>query len=269
MLRIHPALSSAQQPAQPPATSFGRTIQRVRIVDMATGEELRPLSLADFLRNLPPAVVRALNALPAPVQQALLGLPHRAQMALLELTEATQLQIIALLAGAGPAQPRPGVPALHGTGAAPGAMVPHGGGGPAGAARPAQPQGFPPDLLNFLLGRGKAPGWMRNVTVPGGPGRRASGLRALMGPQPTQFGPPLSPGLNLAAPPLAVALPLVPSPIPPPLAATPTERLLSDLERRGRPAYRPMADALSLIRQFQDSISTSCFPCCVCRWAGR
>lgn len=138
--------------------SIGK-IRRLTIVDEETGEELRQLTLADLVNELPASVRRALSTLPGTLLAQLAALPVTAQMALLDLPEETQLDVIEALQ-------RYATPELTGRAAD------AGGSGElvvSGRAEPSVHVNLPPDFVDFLLGRRPDPGWLR----PAAPTRSA------------------------------------------------------------------------------------------------
>jgi hypothetical protein len=130
---------------------------------------------------LPAPVKRALAWLPRAVLDGLAGLDPAAQRALLAWPLAAQMAMIAGLAAlfAGDAD-EPAEPAAP---RAPTGLLAVGGPGPA------EPR-LPPDLIDFLLGRGAQPGWFGSVTVPRPVGRRP--LPQLTG-GPPEVGPVIGP----------------------------------------------------------------------------
>jgi hypothetical protein len=175
-------------------------IRRLQIVDLETGEELAPLTIQELLDWLPPAVKRALARLPRAILDGLARLDPEAQRTLLGWPPAAQLAMIAGLealfapgaSGGGPDEPDGPAP----DGPRPtAALVAIGGSGPA------QPR-LPPDLVDFLLGRGERPGWFGSVHVPA---PRTAGRRPL--PQLTGGTPTTGPVDGPTLPPARIVLP--------------------------------------------------------------
>jgi hypothetical protein len=220
----------------------------MEIRDMETGELLQPMTLADLLRRLTPAVIRALNSLPGPIQRRLLDLPLRAQMALIDLPAPLQLQVIDALSQWG----RPRIANGHGQGPATqesGALVATG--RSTAMPAPGSQAKIAADLLDMLMGRGHTPDWMRGgVRVPvqrrqaAPPLMLEGSMSGSANPPPMPiFGPlrlPPSPGRGLPTfrpfelPLIRVARNHFPNR---------QEQLFSDIQARGLPPHRSAADA--------------------------
>jgi hypothetical protein len=222
---VRPGLLQAKK-APPVASIPGRVVQRVKIVDMETGEELQPLTIEDLARGLPLNVQRALMTLPPIVRQWLAGLPLAAQRGLLELSPAAQLLIIDWLGRL--AQPRRPDRAAHGGGLVPlgGAWTPP----PVGRAG-----GLPPELVDFLLGRGQFPAFFGGIVVdlPMGAPRHS----------PRLLGPPR---LNIPQR-LVLRPPVRPIEV---LPIGDVERMVYSIDAYGRPPHRSREDVVRMATGF-------------------